>query len=53
MSRNILEIGRLFRVLDSDAPISLKAEQIKYVRDNGHITQDEALELALEYCTKY
>ena len=52
MKRNILELARLFRCLESgDAP-EMKAKEIKFVRDNGHITDDEALTLALEYCTR-
>lgn len=48
--RNILEIARLIRVMEDEC-ISMdeKVAQIKMVRDNGDISQDEALELVLEY----
>jgi hypothetical protein len=51
--RNILEVARLVRVLE-DKAISRdeKIAQIKLVRDNGDITSDEALELAIEYLTE-
>lgn len=50
--RDILEISRLIRVLE-DEKISRedKIEQIKLVRDNGDITEKEALELTFEYFT--
>lgn len=47
--RNILEVVRLVRVLESDLPNEEKVAQLKMVRDNGDITQDEAVELVLEY----
>lgn len=47
--RNILEIARLVRVLESGLSKEEKIAQLKLVRDNGDLTQDEALELALEY----
>lgn len=48
--RRILEIARLIRVLE-DEGISkqTKVDQIKLVRDNGDITNDEAVDLAVEY----
>ena len=48
--RRILEVARLVRVLE-DKGISKqeKVDQIKMVRDNGDITSDEALDLAVEY----
>lgn len=47
---NILEVARLIRVLEDEAIAKeTKVQQIKVVRDNGDITEDEALELALEY----
>lgn len=52
MARNILEVARLIRVLESGDSIEQKANEIKFVRDNGHITDEEAFELALEYCQK-
>lgn len=52
MKRDILELARLFRCLESGDCVEMKAKEIKYVRDNGHITEDEALTLALEYCTR-
>ena len=48
--RRIMEVARLLRVLESDETKTVKAEQIKLVRDNGDITPDEAVELAVEYC---
>ena len=48
--RNILEVARLVRVLeDKNLDKKAKVNQIKMVRDNGDITEDEALELAIEY----
>ena len=47
--RDILEVVRLVLVLESDVDRDTKVQQIKLVRDNGDITPDEALELALEY----
>ena len=49
---NLMKLVRLIRVLE-DATISKrdKVEQIKMLRDDGVITPDEALELALEYFT--
>ena len=52
MMRNILEVARLIRVLESESVSKqVKVDQIKLVRDNGDITSDEALELAIEYFT--
>ena len=48
--RNIMEVARLFRVLESRDSVQDKANAIKLVRDNGDITPNEALELAIEYC---
>lgn len=49
---NILEVARLVRVLEApEISRKEKAEQIKLVRDNGDITPEEALELALAYFT--
>ena len=48
--RNILEVARLIRVLESEAyTANEKVAQIKMVRDNGDISSDDALELAIEY----
>lgn len=48
--QNIMEVARLIRVLESeDYTISEKAAQIRMVRDNGDISADDALELAIEY----
>lgn len=47
--RDIREVVRLVLVLESDVDRDTKVQQIKLVRDNGDITPDEALELALEY----
>ncbi len=48
--RRILEVVRLVRVLEDDKFTKQeKADQIKMVRDNGDITFDESIELALEY----
>ena len=49
---NILEVARLIRVLESNDSKETKVNQIKLVRDNGDITPDEALDLAIEYFTK-
>lgn len=50
--RNIMEIARLIRCLEDDNMTDGdKIEQIKIVRDSGHITEDEAFELAVEYFT--
>ena len=52
MARNILEVARLIRVLeDGDISRQDKVEQIKLVRGNGDITDEEALDLAVEYFT--
>ena len=47
--RNIHEVIRLVRLVD-DPNVSrdVKVEQIKLVRDNGDITDEEAVEFALE-----
>ena len=50
--KNILEVARLIRVLESNDSKEAKVKQIKLVRDNGDITSDEALDLAIEYFTK-
>ena len=48
--RNILEVARLIRVLEDEKfTRQEKADQIKMVRDNGDITFDESIELAVEY----
>lgn len=48
--RNILEVARLIRVLeDKEIAREEKVQQIKMVRDNGDITFDESIELAVEY----
>ena len=48
--RDIIEIVNLIRYLeDWHHERSEKAAQIKAVRDNGDITAEEALEIALEY----
>ena len=50
--RNILEIARLFRVLEDETMNKEeKVETIKLFRENGVISDDEALELAIEYFT--
>lgn len=50
--RNILEVARLVRVLESKSIDKMeKVSQLKMVRDNGDISADEALELAIEYFT--
>ena len=47
--RNIMNIVNLIRLLESDMPEKEKKQQIKTARNDGDITKDEALELALEY----
>ena len=48
--RRILEVARLIRVLEDDEiELYEKVEQIRMVRQNGDITEEEALELAIEY----
>ena len=50
--RDILAVARLIRVLESkNYSKNEKVEEIKLARDNGDITPDEALELAIEYFT--
>ena len=52
--KNIMEIARLIRVLESeDYTVNEKAAQIRMVRDNGDISADDALELAIEYFNPY
>ena len=52
--QNIMEVVRLIRVLESeDYTINEKAAQIRMVRDNGDISADDALELAIEYFNGY
>lgn len=52
MERRILEVARLIRVLeDKSLDKNTKIQQIKLVRDNGDITAEEAVELAIEYFT--
>lgn len=50
MSR-ILKLARLFRVLE-DETISKedKIANLKMERDNGVISDEEGIELAIEYC---
>lgn len=50
MNRRILEVAYLAIYLSGDAETKEKAEAIKQVRNNGDITDDEALELAIEFC---
>jgi len=48
--RNILEVARLIRVLeDKSIKKEEKVSQIKMVRGNGDITNEEAIDLAVEY----
>lgn len=50
MARNILEVARLIRCLESEELTDKeKAQQIKMVVENGDITVAEAIELCLEY----
>jgi len=50
--KDIIEVARLIRILESDDSNEDKVIQIKLFRDNGIITSDEALDLAIEYFTK-
>jgi hypothetical protein len=48
--RNIMELVRLIRILENeDYSKDEKVKQIKQVRKNGDITEEEAIELAVEY----
>ena len=48
---NILKVARLIRALeDEDRDVELKVEIIKTYRKMGIITEDDAIELAVEYC---
>ena len=48
---NILKVARLIRALEEeDRDIELKVEIIKMYRKMGIITEDDAIELAVEYC---
>lgn len=50
--RNIMEIVHLIHILDSDDYAkATKVADIKYHRDNGNLTEDEAIDLAVEYFT--
>ena len=49
--RDILKIARLVRFLDtSKADKQTKAKEIKFARDIGLITDNEAVDLTVEYC---
>ena len=50
--RDIMQVVHLIHVLESDDGSWTKEQKIdhlKMVRDNGDITNDEAIELAVEY----
>ena len=50
--RNIMEIVYLIHILDSDDYTkTTKVANIKYHRDKGNLTEDEAIDLAAEYFT--
>lgn len=49
--RDIMKIVRLIRCLDtSEADKQTKVNEIKYARGCGLITENEAVELTIEYC---
>ena len=45
-----LKMGRLIGFLQSDAEKDEKIAEIKAARTNGLISDDEALELTIEFC---
>lgn len=54
--RNIMQVVNLIHILDSDDgdwTREQKIEEIKRVRDNRDITNDEALDLAILYSEKW
>ena len=50
MERNIIEVAELIEFLATCNDNKRKAEKIKHDRNNGLITDSEALELAIYYC---
>lgn len=49
--RDIMKIAMLVRYLDtSNADNQTKAKEIKFARDIGLITDNEAIDLTVEYC---
>lgn len=48
--RGFLRMARLLDYLQSDATRSDKVFEIKRARDDGFISEDEALELTIEFC---
>lgn len=52
--RNMMKLARLFRELESDYfTREYKIAQIKFMQESGEITVGEAVELAVEYCSKH
>ena len=47
---DFIRMAHLLGFLDSDAPKEDKVLEIKMARDDGFITEDEAVELAIEFC---
>lgn len=45
-----LRMGALLGLLETSSNKAEKADAIKAARENGLITADEAVELAIEYC---
>lgn len=49
--RDIMKLVMLVRFLDtSNANKQVKKDEIKFARDCGLITENEAVELTIEYC---
>ena len=51
MSR-IVQLVKLIRYLESDAPAKMKILEINYARTTGLLTDDEAVELAVVLDTR-
>ena len=50
--RDIMNVVHLIRTLESDDfSKESKLRDIKLYRDNGDITEDEAIDLSIEYCS--
>ena len=47
---DFLRMNRLLGYLESDAPKANKIREIKAAREDGFLTEDEAIELAIEFC---
>lgn len=47
---DFIRMAHLISFLDSSASKKDKALEIKMARDDGFITEDEAIEIAVEFC---